>query len=314
MAEAKFLLLCNSRIALPALRELLFFNRVAAIIIPERNKELKTDIDELIRELEQVKLLTVTRKTFVEVTRAQLEELAVPAVLVMTFPYLIPPILLSIPPKGFINFHYGKLPEYRGPEPIFTQVRNQEKNPALCIHVVTEGLDSGPIILQEPVTLHPDDTYGILQHKMADAGARAVGLLWKIISYGTILPSFPQDETLAAYHSKPTAADLMINWQQMDSKQIRALVNACNPWNKGCGAIINGQVIGITEVEIIENELDKEALPGTIITLDEDAGLQVACNDGYMIKILIFYTEEGFRSGKKLAGPGISRPGLPTQE
>jgi methionyl-tRNA formyltransferase len=304
MADIKILLLCNNKIALPALRELLFFKQVSAVVIPQKNKALKADLQELM-EGTDVPLLTVDRSNFKKIIRKEIEKYNVQAVFIMTFPYLIPKELLSLPPRGFINFHYGKLPEYRGPEPIFTQVMMQEKNPALTVHVVTEGIDNGPVIIQEPVLYDATDTYGILQHKLAGAGAKLVTLLMKILTFGSLLPSAPQDEDKARYHKKPTAASLMINWQTMDSKAIRALTNACNPWNKGCGAVINNRVVGITEVEILENTTGEKAVPGTIITLNDEAGLQVFCCDGNIIKITIFYTEDGFMSGKKLAASGV---------
>jgi methionyl-tRNA formyltransferase len=305
MDNIKILLLCNNRIALPALRELLFFKQLSAVVIPAKNTGLKADLEELM-EGSGVPLHTIDRSNFKKIIRREIENNQVQAVLLMTFPYLIPKELLTLPPRGFINFHYGKLPAYRGPEPIFTQVMMQEKNPALTVHVVTAGVDDGPVIIQETVSYDVADTYGILQHKLAGAGAKLVTLLIKILGFGSILPALPQDESKAVYHKKPTAASLMINWQTMDSKAIRALVNACNPWNKGCGAVINNQIICITEVEIIDNSHHEKAPPGTIIKLDDENGLQVCCCDGNVIKITIFYTEEGFMSGKKLVNRGVA--------
>lgn len=305
MADIKILLLCNNKIALPALRELLFFKQVAAVVIPAKNASLKADLEELM-EGTGVPLHTIDRSDFKKTIRREIENSKVQAVLLMTFPYLIPKELLSLPQRGFINFHYGKLPEYRGPEPVFTQVMMQERNPGLTVHVVTEGIDDGPVIIQETVSYNAADTYGMLQYKLAGAGAKLVSLLMKILSFGSILPAAPQDEGKAAYHKKPTAGSVMINWQTMDSKAIQALVNACNPWNKGCGAVINKRVIGITEVEIIDNIPDENEVPGTIITLDGENGLQVSCCDGHVIKITILYTEDGFMSGKKLAGRGVT--------
>jgi methionyl-tRNA formyltransferase len=304
MAEIKILLLCNNRIAIPALQEMLFFKQVAAIVIPLKNTGLMADLKELVKGT-GVPLLTVDRRNFRKVIRQEIEKKKPVTVLIMTFPYVIPKELLTLPPRGFINFHYGKLPEYRGPEPVFTQVMMQEKNPGLTVHVVTEGIDDGPVIIQETVPFDATDTYGLLQNKLAAAGAKMVSLLIKILTFGSILPAVPQDEGKASYHKKPTAATLMIDWLHMDSKAIRALVNACNPWNKGCGAVIKNRVIGITEVEITENNADKKIFPGTIITLDDEAGLQVYCSDGNIIKITIFYTEAGFMSGKKLSSMNI---------
>jgi methionyl-tRNA formyltransferase len=305
MADIKILLLCNNTIALPALRELLFFQQVSAVVIPSKNTALRADLDELMQGTD-VPLITVDRKNFKKTVCREIEKNNVQAVFMMTFPYLVPKDLLLLPPRGFINFHYGKLPEYRGPEPIFTQVMMQEKNPALTVHIATEGIDDGPVIIQEQVGYDENDTYGLLQYKLAAAGAKLVTLLMKILSFGSILPAAPQDEGKAAYHKKPTAASLMIDWKTMDSKAIRALVNACNPWNKGCGAVIRNRVIGITEVEVAENNGREKVVPGTIITLDDENGLQVYCCDDHIIKITIFYTEEGFMSGKKLAKQGIA--------
>ena len=307
MNETKIILLCNNKIALQALKTLLFFGQVAAIVIPSKNKELIAVVKEFLEE-SPVPLVTVDRSNFKKIITQQIEKYKAKAVLMMTFPYLIPKQLLILPPAGFINFHYGKLPEYRGPEPIFTQIMMQEKKPAVSVHVVTAGVDDGPVILQETVLYDAGDTYGKLQFKLADAGAKSVTLLMKILCFGSFIPSTAQDETKAAYHKKPTAASLMINWQTMDSHAIQALVNACNPWNKGCGAIIKNQVIGITEVEIFNNDNNYETLlPGTIINLNAENGLQVICCDNKIIGISVFYTEDGFMSGKRLSEYGISR-------
>lgn len=299
MNNNKLLLLCNNSIALPALRELLFFGHAAAVVVPAKNKDLITDLENLLKDT-GVPLLKVDRNNFKKALRQEIEKNKPIAVLIMTFPYLIPKELLNLPAKGFINFHYGRLPEYRGPEPIFTQVMQQEKRPALSVHVVTEGIDNGPIIFTEIIPYDPNDTYGILQRKMANAGAKTVSLLMKILHFGNLLPSVAQDETKAVYHKKPTTATLTINWQTMDGAAIRALANACNPWNKGCGVLLKGQMIGITEVEIIKNDSNGSAQPGTIVNLDADNGLQVSCCNGDLIKINIIYTEEGFMSGKRL--------------
>lgn len=306
MSDTKILLLCNNKIAVPALRELLFYNQVAAIMIPEKNKEVITLVKKMTEGL-PVECKVVNRENFAD----KIKEIAAihkpVAAVMMTFPYIIPGELLSLFPKGFINFHYGKLPEYRGPEPIFTQIVKQEKNPGLCVHVVTEGVDSGPVILNETVTYDENDTYGMLREKLAIAGAGLINILMKILSFGTILPAVPQDEGKASYHRKPGAADLMINWKTMDSAAIKALVNACNPWNKGCGALIKGEIIGITEVEIIDAE-GKGDEPGTVLTTDKVNGFRVCTCDNKALKLNIVYTEQGFFSGSKLENTGL-KPG-----
>lgn len=287
------------------MKELLFYGQVAAIIVPAANKELIKDIAEAQTQFtRQVPVITVNRKNFEQQIKQAAEQYGPVAVVMMTFPFIIPKELLLLIPKGFINFHYGRLPQYRGPEPIFTQIIKQEKQPGLTVHVVTEEMDAGPVILEEIVEYDAEDTYGMLQQKLANAGAKLINLLMKILSYGSMIPAVPQDETSASYHKKPEAKDLMIDWQKMDSDFIKALVNACNPWNKGCGAQINERVIGITEVEIINREPGITS-PGTVLTVNLNDGLLVSTCDKKVIKINIAYTAGGFISGAKLAKEDI---------
>jgi methionyl-tRNA formyltransferase len=305
MSNTKILLLCNNSIAIPALKELLFYQQVAAVVIPAANKPLQAEINELAAP-SSVPVIIVNRQNFTQQVKKSIEKYNVMAVVMMTFPYIIPATLLKLPPKGFINFHYGRLPEYRGPEPIFAQVRAQEKKPGLAVHVVGEGIDDGPVILQETFAYDPDDTYGILKNKLGLLGAKLITLLMKILSFGKLVPAVAQDESNAQYHKKPAAEDLIINWQSMDAETIKALVNACNPWNKGCGAKIKGSIIGITEVEILENETGKEKEPGTVTFINDTRTLYVSLVKGKLLKVNIIYTEHGFTTGFGLHKLGIN--------
>lgn len=310
MQKNQVILLCNNRIAIPAMRELLFYGQIAAIVVPANNKELLTDIEEIQTGTQQpVPVIPVTKKNFAAQLSEIIQKDQALAGIIMTFPFLIPKEVLSLPPKGFINFHYGRLPQYRGPEPIFNQVARQEKNPGLTIHVVTEGIDTGPVIMEQTLSYNEEDTYGLLQQRLAEAGAKQISILMKVLSFGTMVPSLPQDETLAAYHKKPTVKELMIDWEKMDSAAIKALANACNPWNKGCGATIGNRIIGITEVAVTGNSLSDETPAGTIVHCDEHNGLIVKTKDGKLLRLNIIYLNEGFFSGSRLASFGI-KPGM----
>lgn len=305
MSDTKVILLCNSLIAVPALREMLFYQQVSSVIVPARNKEVVDTIKEFTDEA-SVPLITVRRKDFNDKIKEAIASGSPVAVLMMTFPYMIPEETLQLPPKGFINFHYGKLPEYRGPEPIFTQIIKQEKKPGLTVHIATAGVDDGPVILTDTVSYNEEDTYGQLQYKLAYAGAKLSKVLLKILTFGSMLPSAPQDESRAAYHTKPAAKDLMINWAEMDSAAIIALINACNPWNKGCGLKINNEIIAVTEAEILDEECDG-SLAGKIFSVHPPKGLCIGTKDGKVLKInIIFHHQYGFMSGHRAGILGIT--------
>ena len=65
--------------------------------------------------------------------------------------------LLESAPRGFLNFHAGKLPFYRGRSVLNWALINGEKEIGLTAHYMDEGIDTGDIVLQKslPVSWKP---------------------------------------------------------------------------------------------------------------------------------------------------------------
>lgn len=301
----KAILLCNSPIAIPAIREFLFFGHISALVIPARNREMEDILTSMLQG-SNVPLLKVDNKNLQETVTTAIEQYNVNTGLVMTFPYKIPSALLSLPAKGFLNFHFGLLPQRRGPQPILWHLLKNDTEAGVTIHVMDEGMDTGPIVMQEKLPIDIKDTYGLLQNKLAYLGARLAANLLKILNYGTKIPSSPQDESLAEYLDMPSSADLTIQWKTMEAAQIIRLINACNPWNKAAGTAIKNWVIGITEAELAGTcQPGEEKETGTILSCDKQNGLLVQAMGGQILKINIIYTQEGFFSGYRLMDFGL---------
>ena len=160
--------------------------------------------------------------------------------------------------------------------------------------------------MEDRIPIEPDDTYGILQTKLAYLGAKLTVALLKTLGFGSSIPSRKQDETKAVYHKRPSLKDVLINWEEMDALTIKALVNACNPWNKGAGTRIHNSMIGLLEVEISGEETTGNITPGTIVSLNS-GGLLIATKDNKLLKARIIYVPEGFISGERLGYFGIKQ-------
>lgn len=304
MSDLKVIILSNNPIALPGIKEFLFYGKVGALVTTRQNQEMQALLTQL-AEGTGVPVLQMDKKHFATELKEAIAQYKITVGLIMTFPFILPQSILELPEKGFINFHYGLLPQCRGPQPILWHILNNNPEGGITLHRLDDGIDTGPIVLQEKLPIGPTDTYGMVQSKLAHLGAKSAATLLKILSFGTIIPSAPQDETKAAYYKNPTAQQLTLNWQTMDSDQIIRTVNACNPWNKAAGSIISNWFLGITEVEIsnrMANEADKS---GTIMAVDKENGLLVKTKDGKVLKINIVYLQEGFLSGWRLAEFGI---------
>lgn len=61
--------------------------------------------------------------------------------------------LIDLAPKGCINLHSALLPKYRGLMPTFWVLKNNERHTGVSVFFVDEGIDSGPIIVQEKVEI-----------------------------------------------------------------------------------------------------------------------------------------------------------------
>ena len=303
-SDINILVLCNNEIAIPAMQQLFVSGNLKAIVIPEKNKELFAIVHPLLAGSD-VKLVAVNKKNLEATVRTLTAEKKITTAWLMTFPYIIPPSLLTTLPGGFINFHYGLLPKYRGPNPILAQMLQFETYSGISVHVVDKNIDTGPIVLQQKIPIEDTDTFGTQCQKLGMLGAAIALQLLKVFSLGNVIPSMPQDESQARYFKKPTASDLMINWKNMSSGQIVRLINACNPWNKGAGTIIYNQVICFTHAEVTGDTISEEAEPGTIVNLDDKEGLKIFCSDKKIIRVNIIYTPHGFFPGYRLTLYGM---------
>lgn len=296
-------MLCSTRFALPALREFAFFNILAAVAIPRYCDEMIENIDGILTGT-GIPVIELDKETFADRLREAIEENDVNLGLVMTFPYKIPSAVYELPSKGFYNIHSGPLPQYRGADPVFQQIINREKHAGVTIHKLDGGIDTGPLVMSEMLKIDPSDTYGLLTTKLAKLAAKLTGTLTKLLSLELAIATRPQDESKAVYYQKQVASDVSINWQVMEAAAIIALINACNPWNKGAITKFNNKMIRLLEASYIDWLQTPEQIPGTIITID-DRGLVVAALNNQAVCVQLIHIDEGFLLANRLKQFGV---------
>lgn len=74
------------------------------------------------------------------------------------YPRKITEPLLSTPTKGFVNYHPGPLPEYKGPTELDNAIKNKEIHWGVTVHFMDESYDTGPIIKVKKFDLHEPPT------------------------------------------------------------------------------------------------------------------------------------------------------------
>jgi phosphoribosylglycinamide formyltransferase 1 len=119
-----------------------------------------------------------------EETALQLKEAGVEMVCLAGFLRLVKRPLLDAFPNRILNIHPSLLPAFPGLES-WKQALDAGAAEAGCtVHFVDDGMDTGPIILQEAVPILPDDTAAslhariqVLEHRLYPAAIRKVGAL-----------------------------------------------------------------------------------------------------------------------------------------
>ena len=77
---------------------------------------------------------------------------------------IVPQSVFEVPRLGSICFHPSALPQYRGGSAINWQIIKGETATAVSVFWVDPGIDTGPILLQKPAAIGPDDTAGSLYY------------------------------------------------------------------------------------------------------------------------------------------------------
>ena len=209
------------------LHKLFYSNRGKKILesfIDERRKikEFKTDV-ELISRKKNIKLFEPS-VFFNKKYYKYFKSLNIDVILVASYSYLIPSHLINCAKLSAINFHTSLLPRYRGPNPEFCAIYNQEKKTGITYHLLNNKFDQGNIILQESIKIHDNDTTLSLSLKLSHLGKKLLKKLIKLLSSKKRLITKTQNEKLATYCKLPVNFDLIK--KKFKIKQVKKIINA----------------------------------------------------------------------------------------
>ncbi|MGB3956700.1 MAG: phosphoribosylglycinamide formyltransferase [Limnochordia bacterium] len=107
-----------------------------------------------------------SKAVYEELILRQLRELNVEYIVLAGYMRLIGPTLLAAFPERIINIHPSLLPAFPGKDAIGQALAAGVPRTGVTIHYVDEGMDTGPIIAQWPVTIDPGETRESLAEKI----------------------------------------------------------------------------------------------------------------------------------------------------
>jgi len=106
------------------------------------------------------------RKAFNEAIAALLEEREIDLVVLAGYMRLLSPVIINKFRGKIMNIHPSLLPAFPGLEGAKQALDYGVKVSGCTVHFVDEGLDTGPVILQEAVPVYDDDTVESLHERI----------------------------------------------------------------------------------------------------------------------------------------------------
>jgi methionyl-tRNA formyltransferase len=275
MAGLRLAFMGTPDFAVPALAALLAAGHEVAIVLTQpprpagRGHALRRSP---VHELAAVRGLKVACPTRLRDTAAAeaLTARRLDAAVVVAYGLILPAAVLRAPRLGCLNIHASLLPRWRGAAPIQRAILAGDAESGVTIMQMDEGLDTGPILLQQALPIPPDMTGERLHDELAMLGARLIVPALADLAAGRLAPR-PQPAEGACYAAKLTPTEARLDWRR-PALALERQVRAFDPW-PGSWFAFGAERIQLRAAALGGATGDP---PGTL-RLDP---LRVACGDG----------------------------------
>ena len=184
---------------------------------------------------------------------------------VAAYGLILPQAMLDAPARGCLNIHASLLPRWRGAGPIQAAVLAGDRESGVTIMQMEAGLDTGPTLLRDAVSIGAETDAAALHDSLAALGGRLI-----LEALAGDFPPVPQPEAGVTYAPKLTRADGRMDWSRSAAeldRQVRGLV----PW-PGAFTELGGETLKVLQARV-------EAGDGPVgVALDD--GLLIGCGTG----------------------------------
>jgi methionyl-tRNA formyltransferase len=194
--------------------------------------------------------------------------------IVVAYGKLIPSSVFNVPRHGLVNVHFSLLPKYRGAGPVQWALINGEKETGVSLFRIEAGMDTGPVYLQRPETVRPEDDTRSLRDRLSVAGLE---LMEELVRKIDGLSPHPQE-------GAPSAAPLLrkedgrLKWDALSAEAAAGLVRGTSEW-PGAFTLYKGKTV---KVKSALPRPDGQGRPGAVLGLEKE-GLLVQCLSGKLV-------------------------------
>ena len=278
------------RFAVPTLEALIEAGHEVPLVVSQPDRPVGRTHELSVPPVKQTALargLSVTQPEKIrnnEEFQLQLEAIQPHAIVVVAYGRIIPAWMLRLPAFGCINLHASLLPKYRGAAPIQWAVAMGESVTGNTTMLLEEGLDTGPILLQQARAIGPEETAADLFDDMAIGGAPLVLQTLAGLQDGSI-EAQPQDHTRATLAPILTREDARVDFASHTAQEVKNRWRGFQPW-PGLFTTLNGKKLIMHRLAVAEELRGAHAFGGPGRLLIKDDRMFAACAQGSWLELL----------------------------
>jgi methionyl-tRNA formyltransferase len=200
---------------------------------------------------------------------------AAPDVLaVVAYGEILPPDVLAGPRVAPVNLHFSLLPRLRGADPVRRAILDGLEVTGVTTMRMDEGLDTGPVLLQDEEPIRDDDDAEMLGERLAERGGQLLVETLDGLEAGAI-EERPQDDSIATEAPKFLPEEEWIDWSEEAESVIRR-IRALSP-EPGARTRYGDAELKVLRATAVEEEGD----PGQVVASTKRA-VVVAAGTGAM--------------------------------
>lgn len=210
------------------------------------------------------------------------ESIPVDLLFAVSWRYLVPAAVYERAQLGAFVFHDSLLPAYRGFSPTVWAIINGETHTGVTLFHMSDSVDDGDIVAQEPVPIGPDETIADVLVRVTQTYLRILNMNLPALLSGSATRR-PQDHSQASYTCKRTVEDNEIDWRA-PTETIYNLIRAVTAPYPGAVTTLDGRRLTIWVAERWPSSKNYVGrVPGRVVEIMPGRGVVVLTGDGSIL-------------------------------
>ncbi|WP_417601588.1 methionyl-tRNA formyltransferase [Pararhodobacter oceanensis] len=158
--------------------------------------------------------------------QAEFAALQADVAVVVAYGLILPQAVLDAPRLGCLNIHASLLPRWRGAAPIHRAIIAGDAETGVCIMQMEAGLDTGPVLLRETLTIGAEETTGELHDRLSVLGAELI--VRALEQLPELTPQVQPDDGVRYAH-KIDKTEARVDWRH-PAEEVARLINGLSPF------------------------------------------------------------------------------------